>query len=125
MASGLLAWWIINYSLSRVDVWGIDGLLAMTLASVMFTAFAVGGVANAINIIDGFNGLASTMTTLAFMGYAMTAWQVGDTTLAGVSVILAACIWGFFWVNWPLVSSFWATAVLISLVFHWPGWRCC
>ena len=106
MASGLLAWWITDYSLSRVDIWGVDWLLSFTLVSVVFTAFAVGGVANSINIIDGFNGLASTMSTLAFVGYAMIAWQVGDNTLAGVSLVLAACVWGFFWVNWPFGKLF-------------------
>lgn len=106
MASGLLGWWITDYSLTRVDVWGVDWLLSFTMVSVVFTAFAVGGVANSINIIDGFNGLASTMSTLAFVGYAMIAWQVGDTTLAGVSLVLAACVWGFFWVNWPFGKLF-------------------
>jgi UDP-N-acetylmuramyl pentapeptide phosphotransferase/UDP-N-acetylglucosamine-1-phosphate transferase len=106
MASGLLAWWITDYSISRIDVWGVDALLKFTLVSVIFTAFAVGGVANAINIIDGFNGLASTMVTLGFMGYALIAWQVGDTTLASVALILAACVWGFFWVNWPFGKLF-------------------
>ncbi len=106
MASGLLAWWITDHALSRVDIWGIDWLLSLTLVSVLFTAFAVGGVANSINIIDGFNGLASTMSTLAFVGYAMIAWQVGDQDLAGVSLVLAACVWGFFWVNWPLGKLF-------------------
>ena len=106
MASGLLAWWITDYSISRIDVWGVDALLKFTIVSVIFTAFAVGGVANAINIIDGFNGLASTMVTLGFMGYALIAWQVGDTTLASVSLILGACVWGFFWVNWPFGKLF-------------------
>ena len=106
MASGLLAWWITDYSLSRIDVWGVDALLKFTLVSAIFTAFAVGGVANAINIIDGFNGLASTMATLAFIGFGMIAWQVGDITLASVSLILAACVWGFFWVNWPFGKLF-------------------
>ncbi len=106
MASGLLAWWLTDYSLSRADVWGIDWLLKYTLVSVLFTSFAVGGIANAINIIDGFNGLASTMATLAFAGFAVIAWSVGDTTLASVATILAACIWGFFWVNWPFGKLF-------------------
>jgi UDP-N-acetylmuramyl pentapeptide phosphotransferase/UDP-N-acetylglucosamine-1-phosphate transferase len=106
MASGLLAWWITDYSISRIDVWGVDALLKFTFVSVIFTAFAVGGVANAINIIDGFNGLASTMGTLAFIGFGMIAWQVGDTTLASVALILAACVWGFFWVNWPFGKLF-------------------
>ncbi len=106
MASGLLAWWLTDYSLSRVDVWGIDWLLKYTLISVVFTSFAVGGVANAINIIDGFNGLASTMATLAFAGFALIAWSVGDAYLASVAIILAACVWGFFWVNWPFGKLF-------------------
>jgi UDP-N-acetylmuramyl pentapeptide phosphotransferase/UDP-N-acetylglucosamine-1-phosphate transferase len=106
MASGLLAWWLTDYSLSRVDVWGIDWLLKYTLISVVFTSFAVGGVANAINIIDGFNGLASTMAALAFAGFALIAWSVGDANLASVAIILAACVWGFFWVNWPFGKLF-------------------
>jgi UDP-N-acetylmuramyl pentapeptide phosphotransferase/UDP-N-acetylglucosamine-1-phosphate transferase len=106
MFSGLLAWWLTDYSLSRVDIWGFDWFLKYTLLSVLFTSFAVGGVANAINIIDGFNGLASTMATLAFAGFAVIAWSVGDVNLAGVAIILAACVWGFFWVNWPFGKLF-------------------
>jgi len=106
MASGILAWWITDYSLSRVNVWGVDWLLEFTVVSVILTAFAVGGIANSINIIDGFNGLASTMATLAFVGFGMIAWQVGDRALVGVSVVLAACVWGFFWVNWPFGKIF-------------------
>ena len=106
MSSGLLAWWLTDYSISRVDVWGIDWLLKYTLISVVFTSFAVGGIANAINIIDGFNGLSSTMATLAFLGFAVIAWSVGDSTLASVAIILAACLWGFFWVNWPFGKLF-------------------
>lgn len=106
MASGLLAWWLTDYSLTRVDVWGIDYLLTFTLLSVFFTSFAVGGVANSINIIDGFNGLASTTSTLAFSSFALIAYQVGDSQLAAVSLVLAACVWGFFWVNWPYGKIF-------------------
>lgn len=106
MASGLLAWWITDHAIGRVDIWGVDWLLDITLVSVLFTAFAVGGVANAINIIDGFNGLASTMSTLAFIGLGMIAWQVGDNALVGTALVLAACVWGFFWVNWPLGKLF-------------------
>lgn len=106
MASGMLAWWLTDQSLHRVDIWGVDWLLHFTLVSVVFTAFAVGGVANSINIIDGFNGLASTMSALAFVGYALVAWQVGDQTLTSVALVCAACVWGFFWVNWPLGKIF-------------------
>jgi UDP-N-acetylmuramyl pentapeptide phosphotransferase/UDP-N-acetylglucosamine-1-phosphate transferase len=106
MASGLLAWWITDYSLSRLDIWGIDLLMQFTFFSVIFTAFAIGGVANSINIIDGFNGYASLTCTIAFFGFSLIAFQVGDQNLAFVSLILAASVWGFFWVNWPFGKLF-------------------
>lgn len=106
IASGLMACLITDYSLSRVDIWGVDWILQFTLISVIFTAFAVGGVANSINIIDGFNGLAGIMSTLAFIGFFVIASLVGDTDLANASLILAACVWGFFWVNWPFGKLF-------------------
>lgn len=106
MGSGLLACWLTDYSLTRVDVWGIDDLMRVGFISILFTAFAVGGVANAVNIIDGFNGLAGTTTMLAFVGYALIAFQVGDPTLASLALLCAACVFGFFWVNWPLGKIF-------------------
>jgi UDP-N-acetylmuramyl pentapeptide phosphotransferase/UDP-N-acetylglucosamine-1-phosphate transferase len=106
IGSGLLAWWISDYSLHRVDVVGLDWAMQFTVVSVIFTAFAVGGVANSINIIDGFNGLASTTATLAFVGFALLALQLDDPALAGVALLCAASVWGFFWVNWPLGKIF-------------------
>ena len=106
MASGVLAWWLTGYSLHRVDVWGVDMLMQITFISVSFTAFAVGGVANAINIIDGFNGLASMSALLAFIGYGLLAYSMGDHALASLTLVLAACVLGFFWVNWPLGKIF-------------------
>jgi UDP-N-acetylmuramyl pentapeptide phosphotransferase/UDP-N-acetylglucosamine-1-phosphate transferase len=76
------------------------------MVSVLFTCFAVGGVANSINIIDGFNGLASTTSTVAFASFALIAYQVGDAQLSAMSLVLAACVWGFFWINWPYGKIF-------------------
>lgn len=106
MASGFFAWWMTDYSLSRLDIWGFDALMQFTLISVLFTSFAIGGVANAINIIDGFNGLSTLTCTFAFIGFALIAFQVGDLNLALVCLILAACVCGFFWVNWPFGKMF-------------------
>ena len=106
MGSGVLAWFITGYALSSVNVWGLDYLLQFTVVAVMFTAFAVGGVANSINIIDGLNGLASSMVLWALLGIAVLAASLGDKVLAGTCLIIAACVVGFFVVNWPLGKIF-------------------
>jgi len=101
MISGVVAWYLTGYALFRVDIPGVDALLALTPIAVLFTAFAIGGVANAINMIDGFNGLASgtVMICLAAMGF--MAWQVGDDQVFLLVLIISATTLGFFLVNFP------------------------
>ncbi|WP_027015174.1 MraY family glycosyltransferase [Comamonas composti] len=101
MASGVLGWGITGTSLTHVDIPGIDWLLSFTLISVLFTAFAVGGVANAINIIDGFNGLTAGTALIMLTAFGLIARQVGDIPLAFTSLIIAGAVLGFFLVNWP------------------------
>ncbi len=51
-AAGVVASLLVGATLDRVDVPGIDMLLQWPIFAIVFTAFAVGGVTNAINIIE-------------------------------------------------------------------------
>jgi len=106
MLSGLLGWYITGVSITHIDLPLADDLLRYGLVSMLFTAFAVGGVANAINVIDGFHGLASGMVLLGLAGVAWIAMQVGDINLAYACLAIAAAMFGFFLVNWPLGKIF-------------------
>lgn len=106
MASGLLGWGITGVSLTSVDIWGVDWLLGFTAISVLFTAFAVGGVANAINIIDGFNGLTAGVALIMLAAFGLIAREVGDIPLAFACLIIAGAVLGFFLVNWPFGKIF-------------------
>jgi UDP-N-acetylmuramyl pentapeptide phosphotransferase/UDP-N-acetylglucosamine-1-phosphate transferase len=101
MASGVLGWILTGVSLTGVDIPLLDNLLSYTLVSVALTAFAVGGVANAVNIIDGFNGLASGFVVIAFIGLATVAVMAGDSNLAFACLAIAMAMMGFWLVNWP------------------------
>ena len=106
MASGLLGWGITGVSLTSVDIWGVDWLLGFTAVSVLFTAFAVGGVANAINIIDGFNGLTAGVALIMLTAFGLIAREVDDIPLAFTCLIIAGAVLGFFLVNWPYGKIF-------------------
>lgn len=101
MTSGVVAWYLTGYALFRVDVPGIDSILAFTPIAVLFTAFAIGGVANAINMIDGFNGLASGTVIICLAAMGFMAWQVGDDKIVLLVLIISATTLGFFLVNFP------------------------
>lgn len=121
MASGILAWWLTGVSLTRLDIWGIDSIMAWMPLSVAFTAFAVGGVANAVNIIDGFNGLASGTLVICFGALGLISYQTNDITLIQLCVILAFISIGFFLVNFPFGKIFLGDggAYLMGFLLAW------
>lgn len=100
-SSGILACWIGATAIQALDLPLIDQLLRITPVAVLFTAFAVAGVANAINIIDGFNGLASGTAVIALAAIGTIALLAGDQPLFLAAVVLAGCITGFWLVNFP------------------------
>lgn len=101
MASGVLGWWLTGIAITSLDVPGMDWLLQSTMVSVAFTAFAVGGVANAVNIVDGFNGLASGFVVIALAGVGLLAVAAGDLNLTLACWSIAAAVVGFWLINWP------------------------
>ena len=106
MACGVLGWAMTGYSITSADVPGLDWLLGFTVISVLFTAFAVGGIANAINIIDGFNGLSAGTVIIILTAFGLMATALGDHDLALVCLVLAGAVAGFLLVNWPLGKIF-------------------
>ena len=106
MGSGLLAWHLTGVAMQNTGVYLLDWALQWLPLAVLFTAFAVGGVANAVNIIDGFNGLASGSVAIMAGAIGLIALEVGDPSLAGVCAVVAACAVGFGAVNWPMGRIF-------------------
>jgi UDP-N-acetylmuramyl pentapeptide phosphotransferase/UDP-N-acetylglucosamine-1-phosphate transferase len=106
MASGVLLALLTGYMVDAVDLPGVDWLLGFWIVAVIFTGFAVGGVANAVNIIDGFNGLAAGALVIMFGAFAWVAHQVGDGLVAGLALVYAALVLGFLVVNFPFGKLF-------------------
>lgn len=106
MVSGLIFALLTGYVMNDVDLPGVDWLLSSALGGLLFTAFAMGGVANAVNIIDGFNGLASGALLIMLAAFAWVAAQVGDGLVLGLALVYGALTLGFFVVNFPFGRIF-------------------
>lgn len=87
--------------LTRIDVLGIDYLMAFGAVSVLVTCFAVAGVANAFNLIDGYNGLAGMVAVIILGGLGYVADQVGDRSIMIAAYATAGGILGFLVWNYP------------------------
>jgi len=106
MLSGVAAWWLTGYSITHLGIMGVDSLLVYLPLSVAFTAFAVAGVAHAINMIDGFNGLASGTIMLLFVALGLIALEVGDRELAQLCLTIVVILTGFIVFNFPFGKIF-------------------
>ena len=96
-----LAYTFLGAAVTRVDVVGVDALLALPAVAFVFTCIAIGGIAHAINIIDGLNGLASGVCLIALLALGYVGFQVGDYEIVLLCGLGAGAILGFRVWNYP------------------------
>jgi UDP-N-acetylmuramyl pentapeptide phosphotransferase/UDP-N-acetylglucosamine-1-phosphate transferase len=101
MASGMIACLMTGMALPRLDIPFIDEAFKFLPVALLFTSFAIGGVANAINIIDGFHGLASGASITILLALAAIAFEVGDAPLVLAALLVTATVAGFWLLNYP------------------------
>lgn len=132
MSAGALASVLLGATLTHLDFPPVDFFLSnWPLIATLFTAFAVAGVSNAMNIIDGFNGLASGFSLLALSAFSVVAYQVGDQVILLSSIVMLGSCLGFLVWNWPLgrlflgdggsyLLGFWLAEIGVLLVVRNP-----
>ncbi len=101
MVSAVIGYFLLDAMIVRIDWALFDGWLKYAWIALPLTIFAIAGVANAINIIDGFNGLASVVSMFMLLSLAYVAFQVGDVYVMTGALIMAGAIAGFFVWNYP------------------------
>lgn len=69
--------------------------------AVAFTVFAIVGVSNSINIVDGLNGLASGIAALAFAVFGAAAYFTNDMLVLIICLFMVASLLGFIIWNYP------------------------
>lgn len=101
IAAGL-GWWLLGAKLHKLDWPVIDHFLTLwPLAALALTLFAVSGVAHAVNIMDGYNGLSSFYMLIALGALAWVAHNVGDPLIFRFALLSCGAILGFLVWNFP------------------------
>lgn len=85
----------------HLDHGSLDLVLSVDVLAFVITCFAVVGVANSYNIVDGYNGLSSTSAMINALGLAYLSWRLSDMTLVVVAISFTAAVFGFWLYNYP------------------------
>ena len=132
-ASSLMAGYLLGGWLSSVQMPVIDGLMGYyPVFAILLTVFAVTGVANAFNIIDGFNGLSGMVGVLTLGGIAYVALQLNDYEIMTAALAMVGAILGFLFFNYPrgqiflgdggaYLVGFWVAELSVLLTVRHPS----
>ena len=101
MISAGVGYYLLDAGIVRADIPMVDSWLKYSWLSLPITVLAVAGIVNAINIIDGFNGLASVVAMFMLLSLAYVSFQVGDVFVMTAALVMVGAIAGFFLWNYP------------------------
>ena len=99
--SAILGFFLLDARITELRLPGFDWALQFTFFSIALTLFAVGGFSQAVNIVDGFNGLAGVVALIFLGAIAYVARAVGDEPVMWCALMLGAAIAGFLVLNFP------------------------
>lgn len=107
MVAAAMGWWLLGAGLHRLDLPVVDGWLASSSAfAFVLTLVAAAGLAHAVNIVDGCNGLSSFVSAVVLASLGVVAMMVGDDLVARIAFIAVAALAGFFFWNFPFGRIF-------------------
>jgi UDP-N-acetylmuramyl pentapeptide phosphotransferase/UDP-N-acetylglucosamine-1-phosphate transferase len=129
--SAALAGYFLNAWVSNVQIIGLDYLLSIGWISVLFTCFAVAGLSNAFNIIDGYNGLVSGVSVIillaiGYVGFAVQDFMIMACSFAGIGAVVGFMLWNyprgllFLGDGGAYLLGFWIAQLSILLVTRNP-----
>jgi UDP-N-acetylmuramyl pentapeptide phosphotransferase/UDP-N-acetylglucosamine-1-phosphate transferase len=123
----LLAIFLVPAAITSLDIALLNWLLSFAVISVLFSCFAITGLANAYNIIDGFHGLASMIAIITLGAILYIGFKQNDLLVFKLALCMLAAIAGFFVWNYPrgliflgdggaYLIGFWIAILSIMLV---------
>jgi UDP-GlcNAc:undecaprenyl-phosphate GlcNAc-1-phosphate transferase len=95
--------------------WGEE--LSLGWLALPFTMFAVSGFTNALNLIDGLDGLSATVSIVILSVYAMVGYQHQDTFIFLFSTLLIVSLLAFLLYNWHPATIFMGDSGSLTLGF--------
>ncbi len=104
--SSAFVYFVFQVGVTRTDIPLLDAALTIPGVTLLLTVLVVAGFINAINIIDGFHGLASGTVIIMLLGLAGLAWLVDDGMVLRLCLVTATATFGFAMWNWPLGKIF-------------------
>ncbi|MCG3674650.1 glycosyltransferase family 4 protein [Aliarcobacter butzleri] len=109
--------YIDEYFITSIGVFFKVDLIMPTSMAYLFLLFAVVGFINAMNLIDGLDGLSSGIGIVILVSFAYIGFKYSDNFLFYISMTLIFSLFGFLVFNWYPSKIFMGDTGSLSLGF--------
>lgn len=109
--------YIDGYFINSIGVFFKVDLIMPTSMAYLFLLFAVVGFINAMNLIDGLDGLSSGIGIVILVSFAYIGFKYSDNFLFYISMTLIFSLFGFLIFNWYPSKIFMGDTGSLSLGF--------
>jgi UDP-GlcNAc:undecaprenyl-phosphate GlcNAc-1-phosphate transferase len=103
--AGLVVWGA-NLSFTEIQFLGLGSISIPAWLGIGLATFWIVGMANAVNLIDGLDGLASGITLAGLVAVSVVGYLGGITSVTWISTLLIGCLLGFLVYNSRPASIF-------------------
>ena len=97
--SGFLTWYAYKYIGTSINIPFLNGQINLGLFYIPAAMFYFAGVTNAVNLTDGLDGLATSVTVLVTTFLGIISYNLGHISLAIFCVALAGALLAFLRFN--------------------------
>ena len=105
LIAGLVVWGA-NLSFTEIQFLGLGSVSIPAWLGIGLATFWIVGMANAVNLIDGLDGLASGITLAGLVAVSVVGFLGGITSVTWMSTLLIGCLLGFLVYNSRPASIF-------------------
>ena len=123
MAASALVILLLDVWLPRLGVPSVDAWMGAWWLGVPMTLMVTAGVANGFNLIDGVNGLSGFTAIVALLALGQIATSGNYEAMIYLTAMVAACVIGFWLLNFPFGFIFLgdAGAYVLGFIISWFG----
>jgi FKBP-type peptidyl-prolyl cis-trans isomerase FkpA len=95
-----------DFAVHNIGTYGSLGRIELGSLSIPFTFLSIIGITNAINLLDGLNGLAGGVSLLGFLFMGIAALLAGNIMIAVICFAFVGALGAFLLYNFPNAKIF-------------------
>ena len=109
--------WLYGVSINTLGIWyGYDLTLVSWLA-LPLSLFALSGFTNALNLIDGIDGLSSSIALVILLFFTFLGFEYHNDLIVVISTFTIATLVGFLFFNWHPAQIFMGDSGSLTIGF--------